>query len=122
MDVAGHAFDQRDETDSEEFLDPVAAGLLGDAQELLAVLTLDRNDHDAALGELVQESLRQFSRRGGDDDALEWGLRRPALETVAKHGGDIRQAQMVEARLGVGQQQTMAFDGVHPAAKKGEYR
>src|SRR3546814_1642061 len=82
-----------------------ALGRAGQAQQRLVARGLaDRQDHHAALRELVDQRAGDGGRRGGDDDAVEGRLLAPALPAVAVARGDVVQAELQEARLGSLQQ------------------
>src|SRR3546814_10162034 len=60
-----------------------ALGRAGQAQQRLVARGLaDRQDHHAALRELVDQRAGDGGRRGGDDDAVEGRLLAPALPAV----------------------------------------
>ena len=54
---------------------------------------------------------------GGDDDAIERRLLRPAQPAVAEPGGDVVEAQLLEARLGLVEQRLVALDRVDAPAQ-----
>ena len=54
------------------------AAVLAQAGKRLLVTLADGNDHQAAVAELVDERLRNFFRRAGDDDLVERRVLGPA--------------------------------------------
>ena len=61
-----------------------------------AAVRAERQHHDAVLGELLDERLRDALRRRGDDDAVERRAHRHAVQAVADHDLDIAIAERRE--------------------------
>ena len=63
-----------------------------------AAVRSDRNDHDAAFGELLDQRLRHVLGRRGDDDAVERRLVRRAQHAIADNHLDIVVAERLQPR------------------------
>jgi hypothetical protein len=61
----------------------------------------DRDDEDAAVGQLLEEHMRRLLRRGGHDDAIEGRLARQASVAIPRVDVHVRvaEAQQAQARL-----------------------
>src|SRR3546814_7871129 len=82
--LTGNAGHQGHEAHLAQVLLHHALGRAGQAQQRLVARGLaDRQDHHAALRELVDQRAGDGGRRGGDDDAVEGRLLAPALPAVA---------------------------------------
>ena len=94
-------------------------GLVGDAglglvdlHERLRVAGFAQgDDHPPAWLQLIEQGLGDFRRGGGDDDAVERRLRRPADPAITDDRGDVGNAELGEAAVGSLLQLTPALDG-----------
>src|SRR5258705_4920654 len=79
-----------------------AALALDDAlDDLRGGIAADRHDQDAAHGKLVDQRLWTLFGGGGDDDAVERRLARPALAAVADIEHDVVDAERDQQPLGL---------------------
>ena len=64
-------------------------GLFGNEHESLLPRPTHGNDHSTSRLQLLNQGCRNMVRGGGDDDGVEWCIRRPALIAVAHFGLDV---------------------------------
>src|SRR6185503_17816402 len=76
----------------------LAVGVLGDLEHVLAARIADRNDHDAARLELLQQRRRNVVDAGRDDDLVERAVLFPAVIAVGRLALD--RGEFAEAALG----------------------
>ncbi len=81
---------------------------------------IDGEDHDAALGQLLQQGGRDLAGGGGHDDAVEGRGLRPALVAVAQPQLDVVQPQQPETPARGFQQLAVALDAEDAARQPGE--
>ena len=67
--------------------------------QLLPTCRSDRDDHPAALFELLQEFLGKLRSRRRDDDAVIWGIFWPALPAIAQPIVDVVDIQLAQPLL-----------------------
>src|SRR5262245_26340639 len=89
---------------------------------LPARMDFDGNDHDAVIGELVEQRLRDLLGGLSDDDPFERGLLRPAPGAVTSDGGDVVKMKHPEPLLGAAQERAKALDRIDPPGKAAQNR
>src|SRR5579863_6538825 len=118
---ARHAVKQRHKADIAQhlFLKPARA-VAGVALERLDGAAADRRNQDSRRFELRQQRLGLARRRCCDQNAVERRLLRPAGAAVGEAGDDVAELERAEPRLGLGQQRSIALDGIDEPRQPGE--
>src|SRR5258708_33748251 len=90
----------RDETDRQHGLLPDLRPMLSQQVKLLIARNTDRDDHPAAVSQLIDESLGNMVRSTGHNDGVERRMLRPALVTIAGTHFHVKKSKPSEICLG----------------------
>ena len=95
LPTSGH----RDETDQNRLLVDVGS-MLSEQVKLLIARSTDRDDHPAAVLQLVDQRLGNMVRGTRHDDRVEWRMLRPALVPIAGEHFHVKKSKPSEICLG----------------------
>ena len=90
----------RDETDRQNRLLVDVGPMLSQQVKLLIARSTDRDNHPAAILQLIDKRLGDMLRGTGNNDGVEWRMLRPALVTIAREHFHVKKSKPSEICLG----------------------
>src|SRR5947209_4719847 len=119
--LPAEAADERDELGRAAVLDPPLRSDPCDERQTLGPFRPDRDHQLAGTLELLEQRLGHFRRRGGDDDAVERRLVRPAVRAVEHLHRDVVDLQLADDLRGAQGELVDPFDREDFGAQFREY-